>query len=248
MANLFRAIRPRLGLDPTPGETAAIVQSLARPLLEEYQSSPLFDHFTVGVIPSQGLYSRVFCPTRSGKQLIEDYQKQKHAEGAISLILPDRGGWVGNKPDGGARPRPSAESMLRLVAAHYQPNERERAVIIRTWLNRSIIVEITDREHLGDFFRKVHAALAPDRLVVGCVFCVQLPKSSDTCTIRVPVGLPATYAVEHSRHPGKLFGVTSLTQILGHHVDAKLSLTLWPQAPPIVAPVATHHTGAWLLP
>jgi hypothetical protein len=143
--------------------------------------------------------------------------------------------------------------MLRLVAAHYQPNERERAVIIRTSLNRSIIVEIANGEHLNDFFRKVHAALHPDRLVVGSVFCVQLPKSSDTWTIRIPAVripavLPETYAAEHSSHPGLLFGVGHLREILGHHVDAKLSLTVGPQAPPLLAPIATHPPGAWSRP
>jgi hypothetical protein len=50
--------------------------------------------------------------------------------------------------------------------------------------------------------------------------------------------------VEHSRHPGKLFGVAFLTQILGHHLEAKLSLTVPSQARPIMASVAIHHPGA----
>jgi hypothetical protein len=137
---------------------------------------------------------------------------------------------------------PVLSQLLRRLAAHYQRNDCERAVIIETSLGRDIVVRIVNGEHLSAFFRNVRAALALDS-VAGCVFRVQLPKSFDKCTIEIPAGEPATYEVKHSNYPDKPFGVAHLTQILGHHVDAKLSLTLWPQAPPLVAPVPTYYPG-----
>jgi hypothetical protein len=94
MANLFKAIWRKLGWRPPRGEDAAVVQTLAQCLLEGYQSSPLSDYFTVSVTPcAMGGHSRIFWHTAKGERLLRLYQGQKHKEAAISLLLPDWGGW-----------------------------------------------------------------------------------------------------------------------------------------------------------
>jgi hypothetical protein len=97
MANLFKAVWRGLGWDTPRGEDATVVQELAKPLLEEYQSTPLSDYFTVGVISrAEGGYSREFRPTPRGEDLLRLYWRQRHTqnpEAPLLSLLPHLGGW-----------------------------------------------------------------------------------------------------------------------------------------------------------